>query len=105
MLAMAVAKDVLVNGNGGVFGAVARYGLATVLAVGMVIFLVTRVDAGLAQTLAVAQENKALLKEARTDMGKFVAAYEVVMQSQLRILRQTCVNTAKNDIQRIECLR
>lgn len=98
-------KDVFVDGNGGWIGAAARYGVAIVIALLLTGFLVFRQETALAQIDAVVVANGQKMSSAQVQMSAFVMNYERTAQEMLKLQRQTCVNTAKNDDQRMSCLK
>lgn len=98
-------KDVFVNGNGGWVGVVARYGVATVIALGLALFLATKVDAGLIAIKGVVDGNSTKLDTSQTSLTSFIHQYEQTSQEMLKLARQTCINTSKTDEQRLNCLR
>lgn len=85
-------KDIFVDGNGGWLGAAARYGVAIVLALVFGIFLVARVEAALTSIKTTVESN-----------GASIAVMRESEQETLKLLRQTCINTAKNDVQLSGC--
>lgn len=97
-------KDVFVNGNGGVVGAVTRLGLPVVLALGLTYFLVARVDTSQATIL---DRQDSILSEMRGANGKMTAFVESARREnavRLALMLQTCLNTAKTEGQQRACL-
>jgi hypothetical protein len=98
-------KDIFIDGNGGILGAVARFGVPVVLSIGLSVFLVLRVDSALAAVGKTTNENQVILKAAQSTMAGF-ADTQVTNQRILRNLAlQTCLNVAKSDIQQDGCHR
>jgi hypothetical protein len=98
-------KDILVNGNGGWVGAVARLGLPVVLALALTSFLIFKVDAALGSVVEITSTNGAKMDAANVRMS----AYAVEQENNQRILRnialQTCLNVAKTEVASQACLR
>jgi hypothetical protein len=98
-------KDIFIDGNGGILGVVARLGLPIVLSVGLVAFLVLRVDTALADSLESTARTEKLMTVASVSMNTFATEQKRVSEVQRNILLQTCINTAKTAEQSNACLR
>lgn len=99
-------KDIFIDGNGGIFGAVARLGVPVVLTILFAIFLLWRVDGALTDLQAAANENKAVLAAATEKMGQFAAEDKAERRVMRNLFLQVCLNTADGDeAVRRECLR
>ncbi len=98
-------KDILVNGNGGWIGAVARLGLPVVLALILTTFLIFKVDTALAEAAVRTTAIERKIDAANISMTAFAAAHNNNQRVLRNIALQTCLNVAKTEASQQACLR
>lgn len=100
-----MVKDIFVNGNGGILGAVARLGLPIVLSLVLTSFLIFKVDTALSAAVGQSTTNTKLIVDAGTSMRGFRDTQEANLRVLRRLSLQTCRNTARNPEQLAACDR
>ena len=97
-------KDIMINGNGGWLGAVARLGLPVVLSLGLTYFLVVQVSTSQANIIASQQTIMASQVEAKAMTTTFTLEQRQGVRQMLALLLQTCLNTSVSPAQQQACL-
>jgi hypothetical protein len=98
-------KDIFIEGNGGLFGAVARLGLPIVLSLLFALFLLWRLDGALTTLQAAAVKQELAMNQAADDMKDFVKLDREERRIQRSLFLQVCLNTSPDELTRRECLR
>lgn len=89
------AEDVFVNGNGGVWGAIARHGLPVVLTTVLVGFLIILVLNDLRTIETKVEAAEAGMASAKSSMSTFAAMSDRNTAIQIRLLQSICLSEAK----------
>jgi hypothetical protein len=97
-------KDMLVNGNGGWVGVIARLGLPVVLSLGLTWFLVVQVSTSQATMIDNQHTIITNQADAKTVMTVFMLEQRQGVRQMLALMLQTCLNTAKAEAQQQACL-
>jgi hypothetical protein len=98
-------KDILIDGNGGLIGAVVRLGLPVTLSLIFAIFLLWRVDGSLTALQAAAADQHMDMVAASEKMSGFATEDKAERRVIRNLFLQVCLNTSKSDEDRRECVR
>lgn len=93
------------NGGNGWQALIAKYGVQSAIALFLIWWLTGKVDGELGSMKATLTEHTQVTNAATLSMQNFSAEQRQVQRELSVLLRQICVNTAKTDQARQECIR